>query len=373
MSNATTSATGSVLTEKVALISINVSIFSGYRRATAEIIQRLGGQLPDSDAITEGSVKVFPGEKLAPLATIRRGLFRKLASRGVRALGSKNVFAVNREDLAEIEDEIEESREEFESERQAVDADYDQNFEDYATKHKPAEAAIIRSLKIERADAMAGIRFATSVFQIAPLMREGEDQEKGVSEIVQGLSRQLYQEVADDMREILTKNEAFTTHLRVGQKTLRPIRAAMDKLRKLAFLDASIDGAIRFIGDTLAALPSSGYIEDSPQGANGFTALRRLMEELSDVDRFINAAGRVANGVSAVDVLFPPAPVAAPPVPPAAAVVAQPAPVSAVVAGSGAPSSLGQTQLPRPPMPPLPNGFAQGKGAPQSRRVPVLF
>jgi hypothetical protein len=300
MSNVSSASAASILNDKVALISVSISIFSGYRRATADIIRSLGGQFPDSDAITEGSIKVFPSDVLAPLSTARRGLFRKLAARGVRALGSKNVFAINRDDLAAAEDDVAHTRREFEVERANIDAGYELTFDTYAKKHTAQEEAIIRSLKIDRQDALSGTRFASSVFQIAPLARDGD-----VEDIVQGLARQLYEEVAEEMHELLTRNEAFTTHLRVGQKTLRPIRAAAEKLTKLAFLDPSVEGAVQLIGDTLKALPQAGYIEDTAQGSNAFTALRRLLECMSDADRLFNAAGRVANGVAAIDVLFP--------------------------------------------------------------------
>ena len=53
-----------VLTDKLTLISVNIATFSGYRRATRDHIKALGGSLPASAAITEGSIKVFPGEQL---------------------------------------------------------------------------------------------------------------------------------------------------------------------------------------------------------------------------------------------------------------------------------------------------------------------
>ena len=78
-----------VLNEKLTLVSINISTFSGYRRATRDHIAALGGSLPASAAITEGSIKVFPGDGTKALQTVRRGVFRKLQAKGVKALGSQ--------------------------------------------------------------------------------------------------------------------------------------------------------------------------------------------------------------------------------------------------------------------------------------------
>ena len=91
-----------VLNEKLTLVSINISTFSGYRRATRDHIAALGGSLPASAAITEGSIKVFPGDGTKALQTVRRGVFRKLQAKGVKALGSQNVFAVLTDDLPGI-------------------------------------------------------------------------------------------------------------------------------------------------------------------------------------------------------------------------------------------------------------------------------
>ena len=108
-----------VLTDKLTLISVNIATFSGYRRATRDHIKALGGSLPASAAITEGSIKVFPGDGTKELQTVRRSVFRNLQARGVRALGSQNVFAVLTTDLPEIEKEMADAQQEFIQKTQA--------------------------------------------------------------------------------------------------------------------------------------------------------------------------------------------------------------------------------------------------------------
>lgn len=303
-----------VLNEKLTLVSINISTFSGYRRATRDHIAELGGSLPASAAITEGSIKVFPCDGTKSLQTVRRGIFRKLQAKGVRALGSQNVFAVLTDDLPEIEKEIAGAEAEFKAEVAALDGNYDQMFEDHVAsntaneKSKAAKQAvekIIRSLKVDRATAIAKCRFSSDVFKIAPFLREGQSEEEGVEGIVRGLGRQLYEEAASNMDKLL-KNEAFAKNQRVGQKSLRPLKAEVQKMKKLSFLDSSVEGAITLVTDILKALPQEGYIE-----GQSFVTLERLVEVMSDADTLLNAASKVRNGVPACDVLFPPAPVQA--------------------------------------------------------------
>lgn len=84
--------TSSILDEKLALVSVNIGIYAGYRRATRETIKQLGGNLPDCNAVTEGSIKVFPNEALKEFQTVRRALFRKIGAKGVKAMGSGNLL-----------------------------------------------------------------------------------------------------------------------------------------------------------------------------------------------------------------------------------------------------------------------------------------
>ncbi len=303
-----------VLNEKLTLVSINISAFSGYRRATREHIAALGGKLPASAAITEGSIKVFPCDGTKSLQTVRRGIFRKLQAKGVRALGSQNVFAVLTEDLSEIEKDIADAQAEFKAEVAALDSNYEQMFEDHVASNtavekskvaKQAVEQIIRSLKVDRATAIAKCRFSSDVFKIAPFLREGQSEEEGVEGIVRGLGRQLYEELAANMEKLL-KNDAFVKNQRVGQKTLRPLKAEVQKMKKLSFLDPSVEGAITLVTDILKALPQEGYIE-----GQSFVSLEKLVEVMSDPDALLNAASKVKNGVPACDVLFPPEPVQA--------------------------------------------------------------
>ncbi len=293
-----------VLNEKLTLVSINISTFSGYRRATRDHIAALGGSLPASAAITEGSIKVFPGDGTKALQTVRRGVFRKLQAKGVKALGSQNVFAVLTDDLPGIEKEIADAQAEYKAERDALEANYDQMFEGHVAANPEAEA-IIRSLKVERATAIAKCRFSSDVFKIAPFVREGQSEEEGVEGIVRGLGRQLYEEISSEMEKLL-KNDAFAKNQRVGQKSLRPLKAAVQKMKKLSFLDPSVEGAITLITDILKALPQEGYIQ-----GQSFITLEKLVETVSDTDTLLNAASKVKNGVPACDVLFPPMPVQA--------------------------------------------------------------
>ena len=293
-----------VLNQHLTLISISISTFGGYRRATREAISKLGGNLPSCKAITEGSIKVFPAEPLGPIHTIRHGLFRKMAKRGIKALGSSNVFGIPSATLDEALREIAAAELEFKTNCAIIEDKYEDLFEEHVRANSEAEE-VIRAKKFSKSEALSKLSFSKSVFRIQPELREGEDAEQGVRGIVEGLGRQLFEEVAAEMDKLL-KNDAFAKHNRVGQKTLRPLRAVAKKMAGLAFLDErNVEGIIRLIDDTLSLLPSQGYIEDTGID-QPFSLLRRLVETLADADDLVNAAGKICNGISARDVLVPP-------------------------------------------------------------------
>lgn len=299
-----------ILDEKLALLTITIKCFSGYRHATRDYIKELGGNLPNSDALTEGSIKVFSNERLNPFSNLRRSVFRKVAAKGVKALGSGNTFAVPRGELSAIEQILGDASSEFQTELGVLDANYDAWFEDHVNANPEAEA-VIRKLGIPKHVALGRFGFSSHVFKIVPIGKEG-DEVKTVTTIVEGLARQLFEEVAAEADKLLDKSDAFNKHQKAGQKTLRPIKDALLKMRGLDFLDPIVSGGIRLIEETLSALPQSGYIEDTAF-AKPFSTLKRLLVVMGDVDEFFDASARVCNGIPVDQVLYPlkPVPVSA--------------------------------------------------------------
>lgn len=290
------------LTDKVALISLDIGSFGGYRRATKELIENLGGRLPDSKAVTEGSIKVFPNGPLKPFQTRRRNLFREIGKMGIKAMGSGSVFAIPRIKLAKVEQLIADADVANAADLVVFEKEFEDNFEAHVKDNLEAEA-ILRSLKISKAYAMLRFRFNHNVFTIAPVVKEGEDPAKGVTAIVAGLARQLYLEVADTMADLL-ESDSLNGKARAGQRTLRPIKAQVEKMSDLTFLSDTVDDVIAFIGAALSTMPKDGWIEDVPGNA-AFTRLKRLLEKLSDADGIVDAAGRTRRGRTVEEILFP--------------------------------------------------------------------
>jgi hypothetical protein len=377
MSN-TNSSTSNILDDKLALVSVSIGTFGGYRRATRQMIAELGGSLPDCAAVTEGSIKVFPNKPMKPFGTARRKVFRSIAAVGIKALGSRTVFAIPKTKLPAVEKLLADAHAQHAADVADLDAQYDTLFDQHVAAN-PAAAAIISGLKVSRATAIAKMHFTHDVFQISPVIREGQDPNQGVQSLVAGLARQVFDEVADAMQKLL-ESDSLTGKIKAGQRTLRPIKAQVTKMQGLSFLDKAIDDAIQFIGTVLATLPTEGYIEDTVT-AKSFSTLLRLVELLSDTDDIVDAAGKTANGLKAEVILFPPKVVAqaSAPAPATAAVVTAPSVQPATPAISAPPKVPGPTAVAKsvtvvkPAMPtirPVPAKLIRtGRGA----AAPMLF
>ena len=309
MSNINTNTNASILDEKLALVTVAISVPGGYRRLTTDQIAALGGSLPDSKVVTEGSLKVFNSDAFAPFLAIRRTLFRLLQKCGIKALGSSKVFAIPRVKLESILTEVAAAEGKFKTETADLDANYESIYEAHIAKNPEAET-LIRAKRFARVDVISRLSFSHAVFCIQPVVREGEDADKGVESIVSGLARQLFEEIAGEMAT-LSESDTFTKNGRGVQRTLRPLRAAVEKLEGLDFLDPlTIAGAVKMFNTVLSGMPVEGYIDGEE-----FKILRRLVVDItSDPDELVNAASKVANGVEVKEVLFPTpvVPVAAP-------------------------------------------------------------
>ncbi|TRZ99102.1 MAG: DUF3150 domain-containing protein [Rhodocyclaceae bacterium] len=329
----------SVLDEKIALVSLTIRVPGCYRRLTPGQIAALGGSLPDSKAVTEGSLKVFDNDAFAPFLAIRRALFSALQKCGIKALGSSRVFAIPRAKLDKIMTQITSSEADFKSETASLDANYESIFEAHVTKNQEAET-LICAKKFSRLDVISRLFFAHSVFSIQPVVREGEEAGSGLRSIVSGLGRQLFEEVSKEM-VILAESDTFTKNGRGVQRTLRPIRAAIEKLEGLEFLDpATVAGAVKLFKAVLADMPVEGYIE-----GEAYQALYRLVVTIgADTDELVNAASKVANGIEVKEVLFPTPP---------AAIVTEPEVV--IQSATEAPVAVAPAVAPPGVMPSLPN------------------
>jgi len=279
-----------------------ISMFSRFRALKPKDFAALGGKAPTSGAITEGSIEVFPSKPLSKLSSVRNKYFREISQISIRTLGSANVSFVPDFKTDKAEAIIKDCEEEFESLRAALELSYDDLLENHADSYPEAKTTILERA-YPKSSAIARCSFRVKPITIA--VAEGD-----VSSMVTGLASQLFEEVAHEIRKIL-ENDIFKAGTRVGQRSLRPIKAQLQKLRDFQFLDPSVAGSVRMIEDIFQTLPTSGYIENI--GADRpLAALYALLAVMAEAEEFESSAKQVANGVSSTLVLKLATPASAP-------------------------------------------------------------
>lgn len=284
------------ITDKIVLVALKFSIFSGYKRSSLEDIAEAGGTLPDTDVLTRGGKRIFPREHLAPFGTLKKEILRHFWKTGVRALGGA-VWATPADKVPEMEAYLNDKEKAFRKLLDNLDANYDMWMAEYEQENASC-AGIIHASALSREDAVRRFGYGYDLFKISPAGTGGGS----VESMAKGLASQLFTEVAQAASEVMTKSMAGKD--KAGQKSLHQIKACQSKMAALGFIDPSVASAASAVAHVLAGLPQTGYIENTP-GNDCFSRLHRLVDLMTIPTKFEEAGKRIADGENVDDVLRP--------------------------------------------------------------------
>lgn len=299
------------ITDKIAVVSVDIGFFGAYRRATEEDIKALGGVVPDSNVLTKGSKRIFPNydellrdEQTArgvanpdTFGSVKKDVDRFLWKRGTRLVG-KGGWVISMDVVDEVLEKLKSGSIIVDSLKSTLEANYDAWLEGHIQANSKEEA-IIRQSARPCAEAIAKFRFQWDVYKIVPLGAKGGSD---LESMATGLTAQLFTEVSVAAKAAMEKS--FKGKEKVGQKAMHQIQACGDKMRHLHFLDPKVEGAIQMMTHVLGSLPQTGYIENTP-GNDCFSRLHRLVDLMTIPTKFEEAGKRIADGETADDVLRP--------------------------------------------------------------------
>jgi hypothetical protein len=158
------------------------------------------------------------------------------------------------EKLDALMTELDVIRDEFDAARTEFLSEYDRAVQDWKAQNPGWEEVIARA--VESLEYVEGqLAFRVQTFNINPV----EGHETGLETEVNGLADQLRHEVRQQAR--LTWDGSFRGKLEAGQKTVRPIRAMLEKIEGLVFLEPGLNELVTGIRTTLAGLPKTGPIK----------------------------------------------------------------------------------------------------------------
>lgn len=227
---------------------------------------------------TDGTVRYMDRKLLSPFTSARQAAARVCRNAGTKFLGG---WAVPDDSLNKVRAELETIAAEFEKEKTALEAKLPNHRLDWETDHPQISQYAHRFPTTP--EVMAGICIRTAAYKIQPRHMEsisGTDHD-GISAGIKGLAGQILSEIAQDAKDAFSP-EAIKASSRAKNVLLR----AKAKLESLAFVDASLSGVSKMIGDTLAVLP-----KDGPLQGQDFTIYAGLMNTLMQPDQVVAIAG----------------------------------------------------------------------------------
>lgn len=265
---------------KLLMVGLEVNIWSARKKLREE---DLGDdlQLPPAELASLGSKRIIDPDHLKPFETLKRRAVRLLQERGTQFMGA---YVIPEAIAGEVAAELETFEREFIDAKSSFLAAYDQSCSEWINRpwEKPEwREAICRAITPKAVvEARLGFRF--SVWRVlpdesSPILTTGLERE------VQGLSGQLFREIADEAEEI-SENTLRGTNS-VTQKTVNRIWKMHAKLTSLAFLSPEVQGLADYLSKKLLALPQKGKLNGSD-----FQSLFSLVLNMSDETKIAKLA-----------------------------------------------------------------------------------
>lgn len=275
------------------MISVNISMFGGYKRTTAQDIIAAGGKLPKSEILTKGGKHIFPVDKLAPFNRIKKRVISGLWDFGVKSFDSGNVIAIIDDDLESAEKLLDDAKVEFYSELANLRANYDTYLTAFINA-QPDQATkdIINESKLEADDACGRFGFNYDTFMHTPVGKNGS-----LESMASRLVIKLYDEVAKEAEKAYDQSYApmdssGVRHIRrVGQRAKSPLKACREKLDKWRSF-SNVAGAVEIIDHVLATTQQAGWVDDTPSNPCA-QRLLGLVILMTDAENFAAASAKV--------------------------------------------------------------------------------
>ncbi len=240
--------------DKVALVQIDISIWSGRKKLRPEdICLGDGGALPPETVASLGSKKVIGREALKTFETLKKRAQRLPEEIGVRFLGG---YAVPVERAQEVSDHLRKVQAEFGEARTEFLDNYARLVEEWVAEH-PSFADSLRKAVPPKEYVARATDFRFAIFQVTPV-----EAESGLDSQAMGLGGRLLEEVATDARKWMERFLASASE--VSQRTLRPLVRMRDKLGALAFLSGAAQPLTEAINDVLAECRPMPVITGGP-------------------------------------------------------------------------------------------------------------
>ncbi|WP_291443671.1 DUF3150 domain-containing protein [Desulfovibrio sp.] len=274
-------------------LNLNVSLWSARRKMSQEDLG--GAELPPEDLASLGSKRIADPENLKVFGTLKARAFNYLDRHGVRFMSG---WAIPEEKAGEIVQELLNIRTEFQKEKEAFLAGYDQKVQAWIEKHHQW-GEIIRNSLVGPDYVRARMDFRWQLYKVAPLEQHTDNTavlEAGLAEEVQGLGGTLFDEVAKSADDIWRR--VYHGKTEVTHKALSPLRTLHAKLTGLSFVEPHVAPVADIVQAALLRMPKKGNITGTD-----LLLLQGLVYLLKDSTALVPHAQKVIEGYGPAFVL----------------------------------------------------------------------
>lgn len=237
------------ITERMSLIVLTASIWSGRKKLRADDLGLREGDIPSEELVSLGSKRLCNPDALRVFYTLKGQAERACLKVGTRFLG---VFLVPKDAVDTLCTMLDGLKQEFEREVQSFVLDYHREINDWIVRHPEWERQLRAAIDPA---SVIGTKFS---FRYRPLVIEpatGQDQTLAadVIEIGDTLFHEVAQ-IASALEKSLIGKSAMT------QRSLGTFRRIQQKLAVLSFLDPRIQPILDQVEAFLYRVPSTGLI-----------------------------------------------------------------------------------------------------------------
>lgn len=258
--------------DNIVCVFLDIHLWTGRKKLRPEDLKVTVGSIPPEKLASLGSKKICDPAELATFGALKKRAERACEAHGIRFLGG---YAIPQEKANELVADLNLVQAEFESEKIGFLSRYDTALQSWIADNSEW-ASIIRAAVEPVETVRRQLRFGHQTFKIGAASSESDAEvNEGLDAKLGTLGDRLIFEISRDAEKAW--ETSFRGKDKVTQKSLRPLRALLDKLKGLSFLDSRATAMANRIEAGLSALPKHGPIE-----GQDLNALIGLVLQLAD-------------------------------------------------------------------------------------------
>lgn len=287
-----------VESKQLVCVILDIHLWSGRQAIKREHLVAASGasihDLPPKDLASMGSVKICDPKRVQIFSRLKNKAINVLEENGLPILGAIGIPA---DRFDEVDAKLRSIGEEFNKQASILLKDYDTVVTAWRkswSNQNPGNEHLLN--RIPDAQSVFGkLSFDFHAFAISPPQAVGEGvANKAFAKQITGLKGALLEDARAEASDLMTKylvsseNGVVKPREHITQKTLRPLKRILEKMRSFMFVDPSIGPLADMVEATISALPKEGQVTGA--GLMSIWAMAKLLSDPHQTARVAEAA-----------------------------------------------------------------------------------